>query len=351
MKTSEIMKAWGRILQGRAPSLSIEVTKECPLRCPGCYAYDDHHLGGSTNLRQLHDYKGQELVDKILATVAELKPLHVSLVGGDPLVRHREMETVVPLLIERGVHVQLVTSAFRQIPPAWATMDKLNLVVSIDGLQPEHDKRRAPATYDRILKSIAGSRITIHSTITAQMMQRPGYLQEFMDFWAPRPEIRKVWFSIFTPQIGDDLPEMLSQAEREDAVRQLLEIRAKYPKLDMAPALIREFLKPPQSPKDCIFSQTTTTISADFETVIEPCQFGGQPDCASCGCIASMGLAAIGSHRLGGFVSVGGLFKGSIAIGNLVSGLRGESKPAPRQPADLVATILPARPPASSGSD
>jgi len=29
-----IFTAWGRILSGYAPNLSIEITKECPLRCP-----------------------------------------------------------------------------------------------------------------------------------------------------------------------------------------------------------------------------------------------------------------------------------------------------------------------------
>jgi len=28
--------------------------------------------------------------------------------------------------------------------------ERLNVVVSIDGLQPEHDERRKPATYERI---------------------------------------------------------------------------------------------------------------------------------------------------------------------------------------------------------
>ena len=49
MYTSEIVQAWGKILKGEKPSLSIEITKECPLKCPGCYAYDDAHLGGGTD--------------------------------------------------------------------------------------------------------------------------------------------------------------------------------------------------------------------------------------------------------------------------------------------------------------
>jgi MoaA/NifB/PqqE/SkfB family radical SAM enzyme len=46
MQVSEVLKAWRKILKGEKPSLSIEITRECPLRCPGCYAYDDGHLGG-----------------------------------------------------------------------------------------------------------------------------------------------------------------------------------------------------------------------------------------------------------------------------------------------------------------
>ena len=37
MKTSDVIAAWGKILKGERPSLSIEITRECPLRCPGCY--------------------------------------------------------------------------------------------------------------------------------------------------------------------------------------------------------------------------------------------------------------------------------------------------------------------------
>jgi len=54
-----IISAWGRILTGYVPALSIEITRECPLRCPGCYAYGDDHLGGDITLRQVRDFKGQ----------------------------------------------------------------------------------------------------------------------------------------------------------------------------------------------------------------------------------------------------------------------------------------------------
>src|SRR5712691_12975147 len=140
------MHAWGAILQGRRPSLSIEITRECPLRCPGCYAYEDAHLGGEITLRQLIDHKDNELVSGVLNLVDRYKPLHLSIVGGDPLVRYRELEVLLPRLSERGIYVQVVTSAFRTLPLTWTKLPRLSIVVSIDGLQPEHDVRRKPAT-------------------------------------------------------------------------------------------------------------------------------------------------------------------------------------------------------------
>jgi len=313
--TSQVIQAWGKILKGEQPSLSIEITRECPLKCPGCYAYDDAHLGGGQTLRELNDRRGQFLVEGVVEAVDRLKPLHLSIVGGDPLVRYRELELLIPLLLARGIHVQIVTSAFRTMGPTWASLPHLHLVVSIDGLQPEHDVRRAPATYDRILKNIMGQRITVHCTVTGQMMKRPGYLAEFLEFWTPRPEIKKVWFSLFTPQVGDRMPEILSAEERERAITDMLELRRQYPKLDMPAAVIRQFASPPHSPQDCVFALTTQTLSADLQTKITPCQFGGNPDCASCGCVASMGLASIASHKLGGILSVGTVFRASVKIG------------------------------------
>ena len=57
MLVTEVLASWGRILTGDIPAMSIEITKECPLRCPGCYAYSAEHLGPLTTLRQLSDYQ------------------------------------------------------------------------------------------------------------------------------------------------------------------------------------------------------------------------------------------------------------------------------------------------------
>lgn len=348
MDARDVFHAWGHILAGYKPFLSIEVTRECPLRCPGCYAYDPQHLGGGDTLRDLADFKGESLVQGILRVVDEYRPMHLSIVGGDPLVRYREMDQVLPELMRRGIHVQLVTSAFRPISPEWTKHPLLNLTASIDGLQPEHDVRRAPATYDRILRNIAGHRVSIHCTVTAQMLQRDSYLQEFLDFWSPRPEAKRVWFSIFTPQIGDTAAEIPAPAQRSFLIKELLRLRPLYPKLDMPDTIIREFARPPQSPRECIFARSTATVSADLKTRITPCQFGGRPDCARCGCIASMGLASVGHTRPLHGISLGTVMHASASIGDKVN----RARVLYRRAKDRVAPMLsaPAPRPAASAS-
>ena len=305
-----IITAWGKILRGYNPSLSIEITRECPLRCPGCYAYGDEHLGGDVTLRQVTDYKGQELIDRVLAIVDAEKPIHVSIVGGEPLV-----DVLLPTLAEKGIYTQVVTSAVRPIPAAWAQIPRLQIVVSIDGLQPEHDVRRTPATYERILKHIAGHQITVHCTVTRQQVQRDGYLEEFARQWSANPHVSQLWFSLYTPQVGEVSPEILTPADRERVVAALMSLRVTHRKIRMPEGLIRKYAAPPKTPDDCVFAQTTTCVSADFEHRITPCQFGGTPDCSQCGCIASAGLSAVAEHRLPGGVRVGAIFDASLRVG------------------------------------
>jgi len=317
-----VVQAWGRILNGHCPNLSIEITRECPLRCPGCYAFGDAHLGGEVTLRGLSDYKGDELVQRFMALVDRMRPLHVSIVGGEPLVRYRELAAILPRLSARRIHTQLVTSAVRPIPREWSTLPELQVVVSVDGLPPEHDVRRSPATYDRILKHIDGHQVTIHCTVTRQQVQREGYIEEFLRFWQANTNTRLIWVSLYTPQIGERSDERLTPADRARVIRELRRVRTFAPKLQMVDGMLEVYAHPPASPADCTFARTTACISADLERRISPCQFGGNPDCANCGCVASASFDAIARHRLMGVIPVGRIFGASLRVGDTVAHLR-----------------------------
>lgn len=322
VRARELVQAWGKILTGHRPNLSIEITKECPLRCPGCYAYGDEHLGGDVTLRGLADYKGDELVTRFMAMIDRHNPLHVSIVGGEPLVRYKELGQILPQLAERGVYTQVVTSAVRTVPPEWAHLRRLQIVVSIDGLQPEHDERRKPATYDRILKHIEGHQMTVHCTVTRQQVRREGYLEEFVTFWQANANTRLIWVSLYTPQVGEISIERLTRADRTTIINELRRLKPLYSKLQILESMLEVYANPPESPDECIFAQTTECYSSDLERVITPCQLGGNPDCKNCGCIATAGLEAIGRHRLKVGIPIGKIFYASLKVGAAAERLR-----------------------------
>src|SRR5246127_5849093 len=145
LTSGDFARAWWRILNGHVPMLSIEITRECPLSCPGCYAYGASHLGGETTLRELSDFRGDALVEGVLELVRRHRPMHVSLVGGEPMVRHRELDRILPALSEMGVFALVVTSGVIPIPAHWMEIPRMRVAVSVDGLPEHHDIRGKPA--------------------------------------------------------------------------------------------------------------------------------------------------------------------------------------------------------------
>jgi len=325
----EVLTAWGRILNGSVPMLSIEITRECPLSCPGCYAYGDAHLGGGVTLSELSDYRGDQLVDGVVNLVKKHKPMHVSLVGGEPMVRHRELSRILPQLSAMGVFTLVVTSGVIPVPQEWMSIPRLRVAISVDGLPEHHDIRRKPATYEKILKNISGRKVNVHWVITRPMLERAGYLEEYVGFWSGREEVDRVWVSIYTPQVGEQSAEMLTAEDRELVARELPELAGRYPKLLFNEGLARAFTKPPKAPDDCVFAKMSANYSADLTSRVEPCVFGGTPDCSQCGCAASMGMHWVRGVNVVGGLKVGHFMGTSIKIGLLMNRAKSSAhKPA-----------------------
>jgi len=152
MTVGELLAAWGSILNGRAPMLSIEITRECPLSCPGCYAYGDFHLGGGKKLTELSDLRGEALVEGVLDWLKKHRPLHVSLVGGEPMIRHRELSKILPALSQQNIFTMVVTSGIIPIPEEWMGLRRNRVAVS--------DRRLPEATH---------TYAAAHSTCSASM--------------------------------------------------------------------------------------------------------------------------------------------------------------------------------------
>ena len=326
----DLTRAGWRVLNGHVPMLSIEITRECPLSCPGCYAYGDSHLGGETTLRELSDFRGDALVDGVLDLVRRHKPMHVSLVGGEPMIRHRELGRILPALSKMGVFAMVVTSGVIEIPREWMTIPRLRVAVSVDGLPEHHDERRKPATYERVLNNVAGRSINVHWVITRPMLSRASYLEEYVAFWNARAEVDHIWVSLYSPQVGEEGGERLTPQDRQRVAKELPQLGRLYPKLLLPEGMGRAFASPPRSPDECLFSKMSLNYSADLRTHIEPCVFGGTPDCSQCGCSISSALHWIRDVKIAGPLKVGHLVQASLSVGSTMRKLRGD-RDAPKR--------------------
>jgi sulfatase maturation enzyme AslB (radical SAM superfamily) len=305
--------------------LSIEITRECPLSCPGCYAYGADHLGGDITLTQVSDFRGDQLVDGVVGLVRKHKPLHVTLVGGEPMVRHRELSRILPQLSQMGIYTLVVTSGIIPIPMEWMSMPGFAVAVSIDGLPEHHDIRRKPATYERILGNLQGRTVNVHWTIVQSNMERPNYREEYVRFWNSRTEIDRILVSTYSPQLGEKTPEMLTPESRRQLSEELAGLARAYPKLFWSDKLSQALLKPPKSPNECIYSKMSINYTADLDQRVEPCVFGGSPDCSQCGCAFSVGAHRIGDYKIAGILPTRYLVEGSVKIGKLVAAMDSKS--------------------------
>jgi organic radical activating enzyme len=282
-------------------------------------------------LRELNDKRGNDLVRGVLELVDQHKPLQVTLLGGEPMVRHRELSSILPELSHREIFTLVVTSGIIPIPIEWMTLPRFTVAVSIDGLPEHHNVRRQPATYERILTNLAGRTVNVHWTITAQMLERPGYLEEYVRFWSERDEVRNIWVSLYTPQRGEQSAECLNAEQREYIARELPLLRERFPKLLTPTGYANALRRPPMSPKQCTFSRLSKNYSADLRTHVEPCVYGGNPDCSRCGCSVSAAAHWVSETKLAGALKVKHFLRASMSIGSTVARLRRVPLPAWRE--------------------
>jgi hypothetical protein len=158
--------------------------------------------------------------------------------------------------------------------------------------------------------------------VTRQQARREGYLEEFLRLWQDNPHTRLIWISLYTPQKGEISAERLTSSDRARVIADIRRLSAQFPKLQMPEPVLGALATPPQTPDECVFAQTTECFSSDLERRITPCQFGGDPDCTNCGCLASAGLEAVGRHKLNGTIELGQILHASLRVGRAVKRLR-----------------------------
>ena len=94
--------------------------------------------------------------------------------------------------------------------------------------------------------------------------------------------------------------------------------------------IARAVESPSATPNECLFSRMSTNYVADLQTRVEPCIFGGVPDCSQCGCAISTGLHWLKTVRVAQRVKIETLVNRSVELGSVLGKLRSEYRTHPR---------------------
>ena len=278
------------------------------------YACNGEHLGGETTLRQLRDYKATSS-DRRCSAPGRRAPAAARV---DRRRQNRSCvigssDAILPVLSGRGIYVQLVTSAVREIPPAWCALPRAStLSCRLTAWRPSTTSggRRPPTNGFSSTLPAGGLPCTARSRDSR--VRRPGYLEEFVAFWPARDETREIRVSLHTPQIGEVSEEMLNPADRTQVIADLMALRLRYPELRCPQAVLDVYAQIRHSRRASASSlRRPSTCRPICRTSDHALCIRGSPDCANCGCLASAGLAGDCGHRILGVIPVGMILKAS----------------------------------------
>lgn len=244
---------------------TFDLTAECPLRCRHCYFFSEPQPDAALDDEEWH---------LRLAEVVKEEQLHTAFwVGGEPLLRPERLRRAAKLFARNAV----ATSGAVPIPPDLG----MGLLVSLDGLEPEHDRLRGHGAFARALDHLAplpAQSFVLNVTLTRETLGAIDQVPALVE----RTRAAGAVVGFYTAAPGS--PLALIDAERELAVNRLLDLKRDHPDALLSPASALEFLRPGSGPgARCPYRGTDLA----FDPLLRqrrPCTFGASADCARCGC-------------------------------------------------------------------
>lgn len=294
--------------------IAFKLTNRCDLRCSHCYQWSD--VGYHRSL--LREDKGRDLsldvIAKVLAATRTLRS-NVFLWGGEPLV-YRDWDGLVALLAAEERWTSVCTNGTmieRRLDSLLRISQHLEMSISIDGFESEHDRLRGQGSFAKTLSGLRAlvlckqqgryhGEISVNCVIGDELVLRlfdlvaflesegvetlylsfPWYMSEEtatrMDqyvgahFASMRLPPRASWHSFTFSLDPARLDELQAMLQRINSARWKLKLRYNP---DLDPAELGEFLrggdKPAQNKTRCLALQTRLDVFPNGDVV--SCKF------------------------------------------------------------------------------
>ncbi|MBK7859845.1 MAG: radical SAM protein [Archangiaceae bacterium] len=244
---------------------TFDLSEACPLRCAHCYFFAHPPEPGALAL------------ETYLARLVRLRDAYrlttALWLGGEPLLKPELLVRAAGLFSRNAV----VTSGLLPVP------DDLDasLLVSIEGLEPEHDRLRGRGTYRRVLRRLPQLRergFAVQLTLTALTLAAIDGLPQLV----AETGATGVLVGFFTG--GEPSPFAVSGPSRSRAVDRLLELKRTEPGLVLNPTASLELLRRRGSlAAQCPYRSRDLAFDVRLHRKA-PCTYGAAADCATCGC-------------------------------------------------------------------
>lgn len=162
-------------------SMTSLVMSDCPYRLTSCVweitlacCFSCKYCGSKAGKARPDELSTDECLD-VCSQLKELGCRRVNLIGGEVFMR-RDWKTIVERLTDDGIRVTIITNGFLFTDAIIRDLKDVNIesvAVSLDGIEPVHDKYRQQGSYARAIKAIetltsAGIITTVITTLNAE---------------------------------------------------------------------------------------------------------------------------------------------------------------------------------------
>ncbi len=270
---------------------SIDVTKECNLRCQHCYFFEQDEAYSD------EDRTIEEWEQKLATLAAEKRPwefpfLQCTWVGGEPLMRRKLIERCRKYFRYNTV----VTNGTIPLPDwpdvAW--------YISIDGDEAMHEEiRNKKGIYAKAMRNVrehAALNVTIAYCITKQNAK---CVEQSVIDWAAAGA-RHMTFDFYTPieTIEHDL--WMDFEERDRMLDKLIALKRIYGDFFVLPERVFRMMKSDRCKRvtdHCLFAKKAFAFGPAGERK-EKCMMGPKADCDRCGCVVPFYMASLVDRRM-----------------------------------------------------
>ncbi len=160
--------------------VGIKITNACNLRCKHCYQWNETGYHRYIDENRQHDELSLEIIEKILKeTENEKSRMYVW--GGEPFV-YKNFGKLLSLLKEYGRETSICTNAILadRYVDELAGIEKLELLVGLEGPEIIHDSIRGKGTFKKVFdsldvilekkhKGIFKGKISVHTMVSDEL--------------------------------------------------------------------------------------------------------------------------------------------------------------------------------------